>query len=260
MIKFCNLYSGSSGNSTYIETTTSKILIDAGVSCQKISKALNSIGTDLDEINAILITHEHIDHTKGLTTISKRYNTPIYATAKTWAQMDGFNINEMCKSIFTSGEDFTIGDISVHPFSIPHDAADPCGFCLYSDGKKVTVATDIGHVEERLVAEMSGSDILLIESNYDKDTLLCGSYPYFLKKRICSEVGHLSNETTSKLVRTLYENGVSRFILGHLSKENNFPELAYQTVLNELNSSELKSPFHLSIAKRDSIDDVVELV
>lgn len=260
MIKFCNLYSSSSGNSTYIESDSTKILIDAGVSCQKISKALESIGVELDEINAILITHEHVDHTKGITTITKKYNTPIYATEKTWSQMNTLNVAENCKYYFSPNENFSIGDLLVHPFSIPHDAIDPCGFSILCGNKKVTVATDIGHIEERLVTEMSGSDILLIESNYDNDTLLCGSYPYFLKKRISSDIGHLSNESTSKLVRTLYESGVTKFVLGHLSKENNFPELAYQTVLNELNAANLNKPFELSIAARDSIDEVTELV
>ncbi len=260
MIKFCNLYSGSSGNSTFIETAQTKILIDAGVSAQKISKALKSIGTDIDEINAILITHEHIDHTKGLTTISKKFNTPIFATQKTWKQLDGLNIPSYCQKTFLPNENFSIGDMTVYPFSIPHDAVDPCGFSVFADNKKVSVATDIGHVEESLITTLIGSDILLIESNYDNDTLLCGSYPYFLKRRILGDLGHLSNDATSKLVRRLYENGVNKFILGHLSKENNFPELAYQAVYNELSSSNVKTPFTLSIAKRDSIDDVVELV
>ena len=260
MIKFCNLYSGSSGNSTYIESENSKIIIDAGVSCQKISKALASIGVELDEISAILITHEHIDHTKGLTTISKKFNTPIYATPKTWAQMESLNVPEVCKCFFNAGENFLIGDLDIHPFSIPHDATDPCGFSVLSGGKKITVATDIGHVDESLFLEMKGSDVLLIESNYDDNTLLCGPYPYFLKKRILSDVGHLSNETTGKLVKRLYENGVNKFILGHLSKENNFPELAYRTVFNEINSSDIKKPFELSVAGRDTIDKVTELV
>lgn len=260
MIKFCNLFSGSSGNSTYIESENAKILVDAGVSCLKITKALGSIGVEIDEINAIIISHEHIDHTKGLTTIAKKHNTPIYATPKTWANMESLKIDENCKRTFEAGESFEISDIKIESFSIPHDAADPCGFSIYAGGKKVTIATDIGHVEESLIKQMSGSDMVLVESNYDCDTLLCGPYPYCLKKRILSDVGHLSNEATSKLVRRLYEEGVSNFVLGHLSKENNFPELAYQTVLNEINSSSQKTPFNLSIAKRDTIDDVMEIV
>lgn len=260
MIRFCNLYSGSTGNSTYVESGKAKILIDAGVSCQRISKALATIGVELDEINAILITHEHIDHTKGLTTISKKFNTPIYATQKTWANMESLNVVSSCKHYFNANEDFDIDDLHIHPFSIPHDAADPCGFSVFADNKKITVATDIGHIDETLFNEMNGSDMLLIESNYDDNTLLYGSYPYFLKKRILSDTGHLSNESTGKLVKRLYENGVTKFVLGHLSKENNFPELAYQTVLNEINSSDLKVPFELSIAGRDTIDKVTELV
>lgn len=260
MIRFCNLFSGSSGNSTYIETQSTKILIDAGVSCSRIERALNTLEVSLDEIDAILITHEHSDHIKGLPVISRKYKTPIFATNKTWAQMNLIDIQEECKKSFTPGIDFKLRDATIHPFSIPHDAADPCGFSILSHGKKVTVATDIGHIENELVTEMTGSDALLIEANYDNDTLLCGAYPYFLKKRIASDIGHLSNENTSKLVRTLYESGVTNFILGHLSKENNFPELAYQTVLNELNTSELKVPFNLTVAKRDTVDEVLELI
>ena len=260
MIRFCNLFSGSSGNSTYIESDSTKILIDAGVSCQRISKALASIGVELDEINAILITHEHTDHTKGLTTIAKKFNTPIYATAKTWTQMSALNVIDECKCTFSPEKEFKIGDLTIRPFSIPHDAIEPCGFSVLNGEKKVTVATDIGHIEDKLITEMCGSDILLIESNYDNDTLLCGAYPYFLKKRISSDIGHLSNETTGKLVKTLYENGVNKFILGHLSKENNFPELAYQTVLNELNDSKLDIPFHLSVAGRDTVDEILEII
>ena len=260
MIKFCNLFSVSSGNSTYIETETAKILIDAGVSCTRIVKALETLGVSFNDIDAILITHEHSDHTKGLTTIAKKFNTPIYATEKTWSQMDSLNVCDSCKNTFSPNKNFEIGDATVHPFSIPHDAIDPCGFSILSKGKKVTVATDIGHIEEKLISEMTGSDVLLIESNYDNDTLLCGAYPYFLKKRISSDIGHLSNESTSKLVKTLYESGVTKFILGHLSKENNFPELAYQTVLNELNNSTLDVPFHLSVAGRDTVDEILEIV
>ena len=260
MIRFCNLFSGSSGNCTYIESDSTKILIDAGVSCQRITKALASIGVDFDEISAILITHEHIDHTKGLTTIAKKFNTPIYATAKTWNQMSSLNVIEECKCTFVPEKDFNVGNLIIRPFSIPHDAVEPCGFSVLNGEKKVTVATDIGHIEERLITEMSGSDILLIESNYDNDTLLCGAYPYFLKKRISSDIGHLSNEATGKLVKTLYEKGVNKFILGHLSKENNFPELAYQTVFNELNTTSLNVPFHLSVAGRDTVDEILEIV
>ena len=259
MIKFCNLFSGSSGNSTYIESPTTKLLIDAGVSCQKITKALDSLNSSVKEIDGILISHEHSDHTKGIEIIAKKFNIPIYATKKTWDALQKLNVSESLKRFFNANEQFKIGDVSILPFSIPHDAADPCGFSLFHDTKKITIATDIGHLDDDLIKKMYASDILLIESNYDRDTLLCGPYPYMLKKRIQSDVGHLSNEATSKAVKELYENGVNNIILGHLSKENNFPELAYQTILNEINTSSCNLPFCLSVAKRDEIDEIITL-
>lgn len=259
MIKFCNLYSGSSGNSTYIESSSTRLLVDAGVSCQKISKALDELGSSLNSIDGILISHEHSDHIKGLEVISKKFGVPIYATKKTWAAMQNLKVADELKRFFVPEEDFMIGDIKVLAFSIPHDATEPCGFSLFNETKKITIATDIGHLDEELIKKMYASDILLIESNYDRDTLLCGPYPYMLKKRIQSDVGHLSNEMTGKAVKELYENGVSNIILGHLSKENNFPELAYQTTLNELQTSSCNLPFSLSVAKRDEVDDMITL-
>ncbi|MBQ9266854.1 MAG: MBL fold metallo-hydrolase [Clostridia bacterium] len=260
MINFCNLYSGSTGNCTFVSSDTTNILIDAGVSCQKISKALSELDVGLENIDAILITHEHIDHTKGITTISKKYNIPIYATSKTWDAMKSLEANEACKEFFVANEEFHIGDLKVMPFSIPHDAADPCAFSIYNESKKVTVATDMGHVTSEILQQMEDSNILLLESNYDRETLNCGPYPYFLKKRIAGEFGHLSNEMASKAIAHLSKKGVQNFVLGHLSKENNFPELAYQTVLNELNTNHIDvAKYHLSVANRDKIDNLIQL-
>ncbi len=256
MIRFCNLYSGSTGNSTYIEYNNTRILIDAGVSCQKIIKGLAELNITLDMIDAILITHEHSDHVKGLTTICKKYDIPIYATPKTWAQMSLLNLPDYNHIPFNANENFDIGDFVIFPFSIPHDAVDPCAFNIFAGNKKITIATDIGHIDDEIYNNLSGSDILMLESNYDTNTLTYGHYPYFLKKRITSDVGHLSNETASKVIKQLYdESKENNIILAHLSKENNFPELAYQTVINEFG----KVPQHLnlSIAARDKIDEVL---
>ena len=258
MIKFCNLYSGSSGNSTYIEYNNTKILIDAGVSCQKIIKGLAELKVTLDMIDGILITHEHLDHTKGLTTISKKFNTPIYATLKTWNQMESLKLPEYNHVLFNSNEEFAIGDLNITPFSIPHDAADPCAFNIIAGNKKLTVATDIGHITTEIYNRFIGSDVLLLESNYDPSTLSLGHYPYFLKKRISSDIGHLSNESASKVIKKLYdETRINNIILGHLSKENNFPELAYQTVVNEFGC--IPEKLNLSVADRDKIDKVLVL-
>lgn len=256
MIKFCNLYSGSSGNSTYISYNNTHILIDAGVSCQKIIKGLAEIDITLDAIDAILITHEHSDHTKGLTTICKKFNTPVYATQKTWSQMSSLKLPDYNHVIFNTNEDFTIGDLKIHPFSIPHDAIEPSAFSIIADNKKITIATDIGHITEKIYNQLVGSDILLLEANYDPSTLTYGHYPYFLKKRILSDIGHLSNESASKIIKKLYdETGIKNIILGHLSKENNFPELAYQTVVNEFGN--IPEKLNLTVASRDSIDKVL---
>ncbi len=259
MIHFCNLYSGSSGNSTYIASETTSLLIDAGVSCQKITNALAKLNTSLSKINGILISHEHSDHVKGIEVICKKFHIPVYATSKTWEAMQNLKVPNELKCYFDADKEFLLGDIRVFPFSIPHDAADPCGFSLFCGTRKVTVATDIGHIDDTLMQKMYASDILLIESNYDRDTLICGPYPYLLKKRIQSDIGHLSNEMTGKAVKTLYENGVTNIILGHLSKENNFPELAYQTTLNEIQTSSCEMPFTLSVAKRDDVDEMITL-
>lgn len=256
MTKFCNLYSGSSGNSTYIEHGNTKILVDAGVSCQKIIKGLSELNVTLDTIDAILITHEHTDHTKGLTTICKKFNTPIYATQKTWEQMHLLKLPEYNHVLFNANETFSLGDFVIHPFSIPHDAVDPCAFNIQAGNKKITIATDIGHITNDIYANFIGSDILLLESNYDPSTLKYGHYPYFLKKRIAGDFGHLSNESASKIIKKLYdETGINNIILGHLSKENNFPELAYQTVVNEFGA--IPEKLNLSVALRDQIDNVL---
>ena len=257
MINFCNLYSGSSGNSTYVATENTKILVDAGVSCNKIIKALEEINVELDDIDAIIITHEHTDHTSGLKIISKKYHIPIFANAKTWKMMQSLDISENLQFTFSTNTDFEIGDFRIHPFSIPHDAADPCGFSIYAEDKKITVSTDIGHITDGVLHQMENSDILLLEANYDEETLKCGPYPYQLKKRIMSDDGHLSNESASKEISYLSKNNVSNIVLGHLSKENNFPELAYQTVLNEL--QENGNICNLSVASRDFIDPMITL-
>ena len=260
MIKFCNLYSGSSGNCTFVSSGITNILVDAGVSCQKINKALCELGTSIENIDGILITHEHIDHTKGIPTIARKYNIPIYATKKTWNAMSSLEISEACIDFFKADEEFEIGDLKITPFDIPHDAVEPCAFNIVCEGKKITVATDMGHVTDKMFSYMQHSDLILLESNYDTETLNCGSYPYFLKRRISGNLGHLSNDDASKTISALCKNGVKHFVLGHLSKENNFPELAYQTVINELNFNNIDpTNYSITVASRDKIDSLITL-
>ncbi len=250
MFKFCNLFSGSSGNCSFIETENEKILVDCGVSSKKINEALVSINTKLEDISAILLTHEHVDHTKALSIICKKYNIPIYANEKTFNNINQ-EIVDSSKHVFNTDENFEIGDLKVFPFSIPHDAADPCGFNVSYNNLKVTVATDIGHITNSVFDKLVGSNFVLLESNYEPEMLKCSKYPYMLKKRILGPNGHLSNEDASHVVSHLIKNGSNNIMLGHLSQQNNFPELAYQTVMEEIISCGLNTHnLKLSVADR----------
>ena len=233
MFKYCNLYSGSSGNCSYIESDNTKLLIDCGVSSKKLEGALNSIGLSLQEIDGILISHEHNDHVKGLSAVCKKYHIPIYANNPTFTNITQ-NVPDELRKKFNTNEYFEIGDVKVYPFSIPHDAADPCGFNLFFENKKFTIATDIGHIDNKVLHNLDESDFLLLESNYEITMLQCSKYPYLLKKRILGPNGHLSNDDAGLVISELLKNGVQNIMLGHLSENNNFPELAYQTVIDKI--------------------------
>lgn len=186
MFKFCSLYSGSSGNSLFVETSNTKVLIDAGESAKKIESALNSIEVDVSDIDAILVTHEHSDHIKGIGTLSKKFNIPVYANRETWEAMPEVSqkVIEENQNSFRVNENFEIGDLKVSPFSIPHDSANPCGFNIYYGNKKISIATDIGHMDAKIIKNLEESSFILLEANYDPNILKCSRYPYCLKQRI----------------------------------------------------------------------------
>ncbi len=263
MIRFCSLYSGSSGNSLFISTGSTKLLVEAGLSAKKIIAALDSIGENPSEINAILVSHEHSDHTKGAGILSRKFNLPIYASEGTWQAMEQLigPVLECNKVIFSSYTPFQIGDIAVVPFPIPHDATEPVGYSFCACGKKVTIATDIGHISMELLTCFEDSDLLLLESNHDLEMLKVGPYPWSLKKRIAGEQGHLSNDTAGEVIAYMAEKGTKQFLLGHLSRENNFPELAYQTVCNALGEKCLHAGIDVTVdvALRDRVGRVIEL-
>jgi len=253
MLKFCSLYSGSTGNSFFIQSTKSKILVDCGESAKKIVIALSSIGIDINDIDAILITHEHSDHIKGLGTISKKYNIPVYANMETWNAMpeQKNKISEENIFLFDNNEDFNLKDLKIHPFSTPHDAANPCGFNIYDNLNKISVATDLGHMTPEILHNLEKSCFIMLESNYDPEILKCSSYPYSLKQRIAGPNVHLSNSIAGQTISHLISSGLKTVMLGHLSKENNFPELAYKTVVEELiTSNNLEDSINLSVATR----------
>ena len=254
MFNFCSLYSGSSGNSLFVETSNTKILIDAGVSSKKIETALNDINVDPNSLDGILVTHEHIDHVQGLGTLSKKFDLPVFVNQETLDAMPKQKEKISNKNIktFKVTDKFSIGDLDIKPFSIPHDAANPCGFSIWKENKKISIATDIGHMTNDILKNLEESLFIMLEANYDPEVLRCSSYPFTLKSRIAGPTGHLSNELAGKTISYLLKSGLQNAMLGHLSKESNFPELAYQTVIDELISNNYdENSLKLSVAKRD---------
>ncbi len=262
MLNFCSLYSGSSGNCLFVETQSTKILVDCGTSGKKVCEGLSAIGKDITDIDAILVTHEHSDHIQSLGLISKKYDIPVYANFETWQAMQtqAQKINTSNQKTFENDNDFEVGNLLIHPFSTPHDAANPCGFNIYSGKKKLSIATDLGHMDNIILENLKGSSFILLESNYDPEILRVSKYPYILKQRIAGPNGHLSNSTAGKTIGHLIPNDLQTVMLGHLSKENNFPELAYQTVVEELMSQNIDTnEISLSVAKRNEPSQIIEL-
>lgn len=261
MLNFCSLYSGSSGNSLFVETQNTKLLVDAGVSCKKIETALNDININPSSLDGILVTHEHIDHVQALGTLSKKYDLPVFVNQETLDAMpkQRDKISDKNIKLFKVNDNFEIGDLKIHSFSIPHDAANPCGFSLYKDDKKISIATDIGHMTNSILKNLEESLFVLLEANYDPEILRCTSYPFSLKSRIAGPTGHLSNEIAGKTISYLLQSGLKNAMLGHLSKESNFPELAYQTVVDELISNNNENKLSLSVASRDNHSKIIEV-
>ncbi len=210
MLNFCSLYSGSSGNSLFVETENTKILIDAGVSSKKIESALTDINVDPSTIDGILITHEHTDHVQGLGTFSKKFDLPVFVNQETLNAMPKQRDKIEDKNIktFKITDHFEIGDLKINPFSIPHDAANPCGFNIFQENKKLSIATDIGHMTNDILKNLEESLFILLESNYDPEVLKCSSYPFLLKSRIAGPTGHLSNELAGKTISHLLKSRI----------------------------------------------------
>lgn len=261
-MNFCSLYSGSSGNSLFIQTQHTKLLVDAGVSCKKIETSLKEINIDPSSLDGILVTHEHIDHVQGLGTLSKKFDLPVFVNPKTLDAMpkQKDKISDKNTKFFNVGDNFEIGDLKIHPFSIPHDAANPCGFNIIKDDKKISIATDIGHMTNDILKNLEESLFIMLEANYDPEVLRCSAYPFTLKSRIAGPIGHLPNEIAGKTISHLLNSGLKTAMLGHLSKESNFPELAYQTVLDELIANNYnENEFSLSVASRDFHSKLIEI-
>lgn len=240
MNRFVSLISGSSGNATFISDGKTNILIDCGMSGAKLKEALHSIDERPESLHALLITHEHSDHVRGAGVVSRRYDLPVYATIGTHAGVDIGDIDNKNIKFVKEDEEIEIGTIAVTPFSIPHDAAQPVGYTFNVGGDKYSIATDIGVMTNNILDHIVGSKKIILESNHDLQMLQYGSYPYPLKRRIMGDKGHLSNEMASKTALYLVQKGTEHIALGHLSKENNRPEIAMLESYNLLTQSDVK--------------------
>lgn len=262
MLEFCNLYSGSSGNCLFVRTKYTKVLVDCGTSHKKVCEGLKMIGESIDDIDAILITHEHSDHVQSLGLTSEKYDIPVYANKETWAAMpkQESRVSTKNKKIFENDSDFLLEDINIHAFSTPHDAANPCGFTLHNGTKKISIATDLGHVNDHILHNLENSSFILLESNYDPEILKTSRYPFPLKRRIAGPNGHLSNSNAGELISSLIKKDLKHVVLGHLSKENNFPELAYQTVVDELISNNIDiNEIKINVASRQMPGKIIKI-
>ena len=256
-LRICSLGSGSGGNSTFVRSERTRVLVDAGFSFREITKRLNAIGEDPAQLDAVLVSHEHSDHVKGLTQIAKRVGCPIYLTERTGETLDWGKVEPHIE-MFRAGQTIAIADLEIDSFTIPHDAVDPVAFAVRYQGLKASLVTDLGYVTESVKHKIRGSDFLLLESNHDLEMLKVGPYPWFVKQRVMSRVGHLSNLAVSGFLTQEFERSCRWLVLGHLSESNNHPATAAifaETALAERGAAETK----LIVAQQKQPTEVFEL-
>lgn len=264
IMRLCSIASGSSGNCIYVGDDNTHLIVDAGISGKRIEDGLNSIGLKTGELNGILITHEHSDHVAGLGVLARRYGIPMYGTRGTIDAIKGIkglgNIPAELFRVIEADVPFKVNELKVNPVRISHDAADPVAYRIGNGDKAVGVLSDLGKYNDYIVDNFFGVDALLLEANHDVNMLQVGKYPYQLKCRILGDKGHLSNETSGKLLNRLLHDNLKTVFLGHLSNENNLAELAYETVRLEVLMSDNKyrpEDFRIKVAARDVMSEAV---
>ena len=263
-MRFCSIASGSSGNCIYVGSECAHVLVDIGISGKKMEQGLNSLDLTGRDIDGILITHEHSDHIKGLGVIARKYGIPIYATGGTVdAMLRCGSLGKIPEGIFREireDQAFEIKDLRINPFTIPHDAAQPVGYRLECGESSVGIATDLGKYNDYIIENLQNLDAILLEANHDIRMLQVGKYPYYLKQRILGDRGHLSNENAGRLLCRLLHDNMKAVFLGHLSRENNYEALAYETVCSEVTMGEnpwKSSDFKIAVAHREQVSDLV---
>lgn len=263
-MRLCSIASGSSGNCIYVGSDTTHLLVDTGISGKRVEQGLNQLGISGSDLDGILVTHEHADHISGLGVVARKYGIPIYTTPGTkeaiWkANSIGKVDSDLFNDVFPD-ETFQIKDISIYPIQTSHDAAQPVAYRFESEKKSVAVMTDLGVYTDYTVECLRGLDALLIEANHDVNMLQVGPYPYYLKQRILGNRGHLSNENCGRLLSRLLHDKLRTVLLGHLSKENNLEELAYETVRIEITMADNPykgDDFPIRVASRSEMSEPV---
>ncbi len=265
-MKLSTIASGSSGNCIYVGSDTTHLLIDAGVSKKKIEQGLETLGVTPQDLSGILVTHEHSDHISGLGVMSRAYQTPIYATKGTLLGILSYkSIGKMPEGLerpIKVDEKIIIGDLEIEAFRISHDANEPTGYVITHGDKRVAIVTDLGMYDQYIVEKLKNLDAIFLEANHDVHMLEVGNYPYNLKRRVLGNEGHLSNELSGRLLCDILHSNLKYVILSHISKENNFEMLAYETVKLEVLMSPIPftaDDFELIIGNRDGVKDVIEI-
>lgn len=265
-MELCSIASGSSGNCIYAGSGRSHLLVDAGISGKRIEAGLNEIGLKTSEMDGILITHEHSDHIKSLGVLARKHGIPMYGTAGTiqWIkehQAIG-KVDESLFHVIQPEVPFFVGDLQVEAIRTSHDAAEPVAYVMRRERKSMAVITDLGKYDDYIVDKLQGLDVLLLEANHDVHMLQVGTYPYYLKRRILGDRGHLSNELSGQLLGSLLHDGMKKVFLGHLSRENNYPQLALESVKLEVTMGATPykgSDFPIEVARRDEISEFISV-
>ncbi len=250
-IRVCVLGSGSRGNATLVATERTRLLLDAGFSRRDTCARLEAAGERTDALDAIVVSHEHSDHIRGLSALARGLKAPIYISRDTH-QAITWDPRLHAFEFFTPGETFTVGDLEVTPFSVPHDAVDPVAFTVRAQGLKIAVVTDLGYVPEIVKRHVRGCQCLIFESNHDLEMLKVGPYPWHVKQRVMSRHGHLSNNTTSKFLGEDFDGAAQVLVLAHLSENNNHPELARMSAEEGLAQRNGQPRPQLVLARQDA--------
>lgn len=250
-MQFCSLASGSTGNCYYIGDGYSGLLVDAGISAKAIEQGLlGQMGIEPQQLQGILITHEHHDHIKSVGTLARRYGLPIFATQGTWQGMGDKvgKIPDSLQCVLPDTQQMNLGSYDLEWFSTHHDAQEPVSYVIHHEAQKIGIATDTGVLNPEIIGKLYNSQVIVIEANHDIQMLKSGRYPYYLKQRILGDWGHLSNEACGQGLQEMIGGATKHVVLAHLSQENNLPQLAHQTVKNILLNSRLSGRLNLWVA------------